>query len=94
MINDPALHPEEEKAPVKVAKENSEDADFGLTFTVPRICLNLKTRKKAISSKIDVNSSEWELKMYLEQIAFELEQKSDELCMKANVSQLKVQDNA
>ena len=23
---------------------NNEDADFGLTFTVPRICLNLKTR--------------------------------------------------
>ena len=47
-----------------------------------------------ISNKISSSdSNEWEIKTVLEQIAFEMEQRSDELSMKANVSQLKVADN-
>ena len=47
-------------------------ADFGLKFTVPKICLTLKTRKKAISSQISSVSNEWELQTYLEEISLEL----------------------
>ena len=90
-VDDPSAY-EQEKP--KAINQSNDDADFGLTFTVPRICLNLKTPKKLISNKISSSdSNEWEIKTVLEQIAFEMEQRSDELSMKANVSQLKVADN-
>ena len=45
----------------EVDLSSNEVADFGLKFTVPKVCLNLRTRKKAISRKISSESTEWEL---------------------------------
>ena len=47
---------------------SGEVADFGLKFTVPKVCLNLRTRRKAISRKISNESNEWELQTDLENI--------------------------
>ena len=50
------------------------NAEFGMTFTVPKVCLTLKTRKKAFTKKIKSSSTEWELKTELEQIDFKMHQ--------------------
>ena len=65
-----------------------------MTFTVPKVCLTLKTRKKAFTKKIKSSSTEWELKTELEQIDFKMHQGDQKLQMDASVSSLKVSDNS
>ena len=50
----------------KAPQQSADVAEFGLKFTVPKVCLTLKTRKKAISSRLSSHSNEWELQTYLE----------------------------
>ena len=69
---------EAETQPKEEQKEETNDteatAEFGMTFTVPKVCLTLKTRKKALSKKIvsSSQSTEWELLTELEQIDFSM----------------------
>ena len=54
----------------------------------------LKTRKLALSDKIALGSSEWELRTYLDQISLNMEQRANQLEVKANVNKLEVTDNS
>ncbi len=63
----PIPEPGSEAGTIAAAEEGSKaDAEFGMTFTVPKVCLTLKTRKKALSKKIHSQSTEWELLTELE----------------------------
>ena len=83
--------PTEASKPVEVEEVKAEDGDgdpdFGLTFTVPKVCLHLRTRKKAINSQGQAEAgSEWQLQTSLEQISVEMLQRKHGLTMRASVS--------
>ena len=61
---------------------------------MPKISLILKTRKLALSDKIVMGSSEWELRTYLEHISLNMEQTANQLEVNANVNKLEVTDNS
>ena len=65
--------PKEEQKEEEI-NDTEATAEFGMTFTVPKVCLTLKTRKKALSKRIvsSSQSTEWELLTELEQIDFSM----------------------
>ena len=60
-------------------------AIFGLMFTVPKICLVLRTKKKVLSKKLggDPQQQEWELHTYLDQISVQMLQHKNTLSLMA-----------
>jgi hypothetical protein len=100
----------QEEAKIDEIEVSKDLALLLLDFTAPRICLELMTTKKALSSTklksedlIDFKANSgkdkedakmWQLITNLDHLSLKMEQYNDRMTLEANVKSLKVSDNS